>query len=128
MTDKVEIITDASGNKKSVVLPYALYEQLITALAAHNESLDKVMEAASTIVQAQEYRVESKAPARVADTKSSSEVEAKAPAKLAESKSSIDLSELDASQKPKDPKQEILRYQRARAQKVAARQAGAIHR
>src|SRR5688572_28678319 len=106
MSQKDEIITDEAGNKKSVVMPYALYEQLITALAAHYESLDKVMEAASAIVQAQECRVESKAPARATEMKSSSDVESKAPARVAETKPSPDLlDELDlAPPKPKDPK------------------------
>lgn len=99
MSQKVEIITDESGNKKSVVMPYALYERLITELATHNESLDKVMEAVTAIVQAQECRVESKASANVVDTKPSTDL----------------LDEFDAAPpKPKDPKQDILRYQRAR--------------
>ncbi len=120
MSQKVEIITDEAGNKKSVVMPYAMYEALITALAAHDETMDKLMKTASALVESQVVRVESKAPrvesqaARVESRAPRIESPAppQTPPPIQTQERPDALSPL--SEAPKDPRQDIRCYQRAK--------------
>ena len=98
MNTSVEIILDEQGNKKSVLMPYALYEQLIQTLAAHDESLGKVMRIASLMVESQQTRVESKSSPQI--------TAGAAPPAVSHMP--------DAPVQPIDPKQDLRSYQRAR--------------
>ena len=98
MTDKVEIFTDAAGNKQSVMMPFHLYERLLSALTAHETSMNVLMGIATQMVELQEIHTASPTVA--------------AAAALPESQVLADTVPLSPASK--DPKQDIRSYQRAR--------------
>jgi Domain of unknown function (DUF4357) len=99
MRDQVEIITDEAGNKQSVLLPYAMYEELVIALAAHDETMDKLMKMASAMVESQALRVEANTQSPTSTTMQARD----------------SVHDLSLSPEPaQDPKQDIQSFQRAR--------------